>query len=346
MGEKVIRVLVVSGSRAIRGEVGKVLSGQEMDVLSVRSTQEARKSLSGEAFDVLIVDEELPEVAAGALMSKAREAKRAEGMGVLVLVGGGVPSRKKMLALEGGADDFLAKPVDEVELVARVKLLTRMKLLVESSGRESELYRVMEKGIGELRAPSRRVRKNVTVMFSDIRGFTSFSERMAPTKVFDILNMHLARQAETVYRHKGVVDKYSGDEVMAFFQGRYMARRAVHCAVDIVEGLKEMENEDRKESIRVGIGINTGTVVLGDIGTSRRMTYTAIGDNVNLAARLCGIAKYFKILISESTYERVKSDKSLEYVRLKPARVKGKESPVSIYEVKRKRRERLGASRQ
>ena len=78
MGGKVIRVLVVSGSRAIRGEVGKVLSGQEMDVLSVRSAQEARKSLSGEAFDVLIVDEELPEVAAGALMSKAREAKRAE----------------------------------------------------------------------------------------------------------------------------------------------------------------------------------------------------------------------------------------------------------------------------
>jgi len=329
----VIRVLVASAAREVRGQIKEALGKQEIEVLGASSAQEAREIISGGVFDLLIVDEGLPGEAAAELIRRTREDKRTEGMGVLVLVGGGVPSEKKMVALEGGADDFLAKPIDGAELVARVRGQAKLKLLAESAGGVREPYRMTERDIARLRAPGRRVRKNVTVMFSDIRGFTRFSERMAPTRVFDILNMHLARQAETVYRHKGVVDKYSGDEVMAFFQGPYMARRAVHCAVDIVEGLKEIEREERKDSIRVGIGINTGTVVLGDIGTSRRMTYTAIGDNVNLAARLCGIAKYFQILISESTYEKVKSDKTLEYVKLKPARVKGKESPVSVYEV-------------
>jgi len=334
----VIRVLVVSDSSEIRRRIEGVLSEEAAAARSACTAREAAKMV-GEEFDLLIVDEGLREGGVGELVRKARGVM-SEGSGVVVLMGGKVPSRKKLVALTSGADDFLAKPIDDVELLARLRMFAKMKALAERAGRGGEQTR----DIAGLRDPSRRVRKNVTVMFSDIRGFTSFSEKMAPTRVFDILNVHLARQAETVYRHKGVVDKYSGDEVMAFFQGRYMARRAVHCAVEIVEGLKEIESKDMKESIRVGIGINTGTVVLGDIGTSRRMTYTAIGDNVNLAARLCGIAKYFQILISESTYERVKGDKSLEYAKLRPARLKGKETPVSIYEVSRKESGRRGTS--
>jgi len=334
--EKVISVLVTSEAADVIDSVERLLGDHGFKVVSASSGKEARGLLREESFDLVIVDETMRDTHPAELTRKAGRDERTGEIPILVIVERETSVEWKKAALEAGADDFVTKPLDAVELVARARLLARMKFLSDTVAMVTSPERVMKRELAMLRTPTRRLRRKVTVLFSDIRGFTRFSERTPATRVFDVLNMHLARQAEIVYRHKGIVDKYSGDEVMAFFQGPYMARRAVQCALDIVEGLQEREGEGREDSIRVGVGINTGMVVLGDIGSPRRMTYTAIGDNVNLAARLCGIANYFQILISQSTYAGVKSDPSLEFAKLPPARVKGKQSPVTVYEVKRK----------
>ncbi len=335
--ENLTRVLVTSEASDVAESLKRLLGEEGFQVVCASTGMEAKEFFQGEKFDLLIVDEALPDMEPGELTREARRDERLGEIPILMIVERGTSTEGKRAVLEAGADDFLTKPLDAVEVVARTRLLARMRFLSESVARVLSPERVTKRELATLRTPTRRLRRNVTVMFSDIRGFTRFSEKTPPTRVFDVLNMHLARQAEIVYQHKGIVDKYSGDEVMAFFQGADMARRAVECGLDIVEGLQEMEVEGREDSIRVGVGINTGMVVLGDIGSQRRMTYTAIGDNVNLAARLCGIANYFQVLISQSTYDGVKSDGSLEFIELPPARVKGRQSPVTVYEVRRKK---------
>jgi adenylate cyclase len=183
-------------------------------------------------------------------------------------------------------------------------------------------------------------KRPVTVIFTDIRGFTAFSESHQPEEVVAMLNELLSEQVKVVFKYNGTLDKFVGDELMAFFgaPGEIHAQDhaivAVRTAIDIQIKLKELKEKwakENKEALYIGIGINTGDVVVGNMGSSERMDYTVIGDNVNLAARLCSAAGGAEILISESTYEQVKKEVKVE--KLEPISVKGKAKPVSIYRV-------------
>jgi adenylate cyclase len=183
-------------------------------------------------------------------------------------------------------------------------------------------------------------RKNLTVIFSDVRGFTKFSESHQPEEVVAMLNEILTSQVEVVFKYNGTLDKFVGDELMAFFGApgethiNDHAIIAVRVAVEIQAKLKMLQEkwvQENKEPLKIGIGINTGDAVVGNMGSSDRMDYTIIGDNVNLAARLCAAAGGDEILISEATYEQVKEQIKAE--RLEPIMVKGKSQPISIYKV-------------
>lgn len=183
-------------------------------------------------------------------------------------------------------------------------------------------------------------RKQISVIFSDVRGFTSFSEGHQPEEVVAMLNEILNSQVEILFKHNGTLDKFVGDEMMAFFGAPGEIHKndhalvAVRTAVEIQIKMKELQSawaDTRKESLAIGVGINTGDMVVGNMGSLERMDYTVIGDNVNLAARLCSAAGKNEILISEATYAQVK-----EYVAadiLEPITVKGKAKPVNIYRV-------------
>lgn len=183
--------------------------------------------------------------------------------------------------------------------------------------------------------------KRVTMFFSDIRSFTSISEKMTPEEVLSMLNSYLSLMTDIVLKHKGVIDKYVGDEIMAVYGAPIThgddALNAVKTAVEQLKVLKDFNDQRKAEGqveIRAGIGINTGDVISGNMGSEKRMDYTVIGDNVNLASRLCDTAgkKGLKhILIAESTYEEVKDQIIVNEVE--PIYVKGKEKPVKIYEV-------------
>ena len=181
-------------------------------------------------------------------------------------------------------------------------------------------------------------RREVTVLFCDVRGFTPMSERLSPEEVVLLLNDFYTLMIETTFKYDGTLDKFLGDAVMAIF-GAPIAHpdhslRAVRTALAMQEGIVELNarrQKEGKEPIAVGIGVSAGEAVAGTVGTVDRMEYTVIGDTVNLAARLESSAKRGQILISQPTYAAVCD--AVDVRPLGPIRVKGKEEEVDVYEV-------------
>lgn len=182
--------------------------------------------------------------------------------------------------------------------------------------------------------------KNLTILFSDIRGFTSVSEKMDAQSLVGLLNKYLTAMAKIVLENRGVVDKFIGDAIMAFWGAplplKNHAEEAVRTAIEMSRELKKRNEEWKKlnyPEIKIGIGLNTGEVVVGNIGSHERFDYTVIGDNVNLASRLEGLTKFYGvgIIISESTAGAVKDKFVLRQIDF--VAVKGKMQGVKIYEV-------------
>jgi adenylate cyclase len=181
--------------------------------------------------------------------------------------------------------------------------------------------------------------KNLAFIFTDIRGFTSICEGLAPDKVIETINHYLTAQTEIIYKHHGDVDKFVGDSIMAEFDGPNKEINACNASMDLIEMMRKDKEERVKNKLTtadIGIGINTGSVVYGSIGAKERMDFTSIGDTVNLASRLEGANKeYFtKLLISESVYKKIKENFICREIDL--LTVKGKTEHVRIYEILQK----------
>jgi len=193
-------------------------------------------------------------------------------------------------------------------------------------------------------------RKDVSVLFSDIRGFTTFSEKHKPEEVVSLLNEYLSAMTEVVFKWDGTLDKFIGDAIMAFWgaplEQENHAELAVRCAVDMIKRLRELQQKWQKEGkpiLDCGIGINSGEVLVGNIGAEgKKMDYTVIGDHVNLASRVEGLTRKYNahILITEFTFQKLQRAieegkfKDVEFVEIEKVLVKGKEKPVTVYEVK------------
>jgi class 3 adenylate cyclase len=177
-------------------------------------------------------------------------------------------------------------------------------------------------------------RKYVTALFSDARGFTSLSEKMRPEDVVRLMNVYLNLQAKVIHQFGGTIDKFVGDEVMAIFEGRGSEINAVRAAVEIqryCRALNVARQAAGEKMISIGIGLNNGEVVMGNMGSEDHMDYTVIGDNINVAARMCGIAQPGMVLISRSIAEAIGGEAVLK--DLHPVIVKGKDQPIGIAEV-------------
>lgn len=181
---------------------------------------------------------------------------------------------------------------------------------------------------------------NLTVMFSDVRGFTTISEKLDPRALSDLLNRYLTPMTELVFKNRGTLDKYMGDAIMSFFGAPIAyndhAKHGCRCALQSLEKLFELQKQFEAQglpAIDIGIGLNSGDVSVGNMGSETVRSYTVMGDAVNLASRLEGINKQYgtRIIISEFTYALVKDDfvcREVDWVR-----VKGKALPVKIFEL-------------
>ncbi|MFN4245768.1 MAG: adenylate/guanylate cyclase domain-containing protein [Brevinematia bacterium] len=180
--------------------------------------------------------------------------------------------------------------------------------------------------------------REITVFFSDIRGFTTLSEGLSPQELVSLINLYLSKMTDIIMDNRGTVDKYIGDAIMAFWGAPLddpdHPFRACKASLEMLEALKEINsNLPPNKQLDIGIGINTGVATIGNMGSTKKKNYTAMGDTVNLASRLEGVNKLFhtRIIISENTFQRIK-DKILAR-ELDLIRVKGKKLPVKIYEV-------------
>lgn len=179
----------------------------------------------------------------------------------------------------------------------------------------------------------------LTVLFSDIRGFTSLSESRTPDEVINLLNHYFEHQVATLFNHKATVDKFIGDAVMAFWGAPLTTdnpeENAISAALDMIDNLETFKREFSYKDFDIGIGIHTGRAVVGMVGTSKRYDYTAIGDSVNLASRIEGLTKgRARILVSETTMTAAKN--KFDFEACGEFQVKGRTEPVRVYEPRRK----------
>jgi adenylate cyclase len=185
-------------------------------------------------------------------------------------------------------------------------------------------------------------RREVTLLFSDIRGFTTLSETRSPEEVVELINRYFSLQVDVIWRHGGTLDKYIGDCIMAMWgaplDNAQHARNAVACALDMADALQGFKRELGAEHLEfdVGIGLHSGPAVVGLIGSEKRREYTAIGDTVNLASRIEGLTKDAKrrILVSKDTAELC--GEAFEFVSCGTFPVKGRAQPVELFEPRRK----------
>ncbi len=179
-------------------------------------------------------------------------------------------------------------------------------------------------------------KRDVTLLFSDIRGFTTLSEQLEPTEVVATLNAYFSAMIDVIHTYEGTLDKFLGDGIMCIFGAPIdqpdHALRAAQTALVMKEALtafNQQQAQTGKPLLQVGIGINSGDAVVGNVGSEKRMEYTAIGDNVNLAARLQAIAAGGQIIISQSTFNAL--GPQAHALTLPPTKIKGKIEPIPIY---------------
>ncbi len=183
-------------------------------------------------------------------------------------------------------------------------------------------------------------KRNITLFFSDIRGFTSISERLEPEELVHLLNEYLTEMTSIITKDQGLVDKYMGDGIMAFWGAPLdqidHAKMACSSSLEMMDKLRELQKKWKKEDIPsfdIGIGLNSGDAIVGNMGSNSRFDYTAMGDNVNIASRMEGLNKMYgtNIIISENTYKIVKD--KFESRKLDVVKVKGKKKPILIFEL-------------
>ena len=203
-----------------------------------------------------------------------------------------------------------------------------------------DIMKNVVKNIDDLKLGGKRA--VVTVLFSDIRGFTSMSEKMSAEEVSSILNEYFAQMEPIITKYNGVINKFIGDAIMAIFgepiQDENHPQNAVKCAYEMlnkVNYLKEKWILEGKPKFEIGVGINTGEVFIGNIGTETRMEYTVIGDTVNLASRIEGYNKVYKtnLLVSSSTYSYIAD--IADVIKIKEVQIRGKSKKMDIYEILR-----------
>ena len=232
--------------------------------------------------------------------------------------------------------DIKKEPIGTLLLLEDITAEKRLKGTMARYMTKEVAERLLESGDTVLGGQA----QEAAVLFSDIRSFTSISEKIGPQETVSLLNEYFTIMVDIIFNYQGILDKYIGDAIMAVFGAPLTtgedSDRAVKAAVDMLRALREFNIrrfQDGKEPIKIGIGISTDEILSGNIGSLKRMDYTVIGDGVNLASRLEGANKLYgtQVLISEATYARLQGKfKTREVDRI---RVKGKSKPVGILEV-------------
>lgn len=237
-----------------------------------------------------------------------------------------------------GEGDFSARVEDVKNRDEIGELAERFNQMIAHLGERLELMKFVSRGTASaIQSAGEGIhrggeRRRVAVIFTDIRGYTEFSERVEPEVVIEALNRYFEVQGAVVERHGGDIDKFIGDALVAVFEGDGMETNAVACAVEIVSKMAGLLEQYPEYNLDVGIGVASGEVVMGAMGAQDRMDFTVLGSTVNLSARLCSKAAPGQVLVDRATRDAA-GDAAVEFASLEPIRLKGYADPVPVFSV-------------
>ncbi len=335
------RLLVTDDNKVNRLLMTRSLELQGHHVECAENGRIAVELLRREPFDLMLLDMEMPEMNGFQVLEQLTADPKLRDLPVIITSSlEGVSNIARCIEL--GAEDYLHKPVNPVLLKARIdaslekkRLRDQLKELVRRFATSEVAQDLQQSGFA---LGGRRVQ--ASVMFCDIRGFTSLVESQPPEETIELLNTYYTLMFDAINSHGGVVNQMIGDGLMAIFGAPLPladhSAAAVQAALDMIEMIELLNVErvaSQRTALRIGIGIATGEVVAGYTGTHQRATYTCIGDTVNLAARLEEHTKLAKraILIDPATCHAI--DGRIEVEALGPAQFRGKSAPVEVHAV-------------
>ncbi|HAX80364.1 MAG TPA: guanylate cyclase [Cyanobacteria bacterium UBA11372] len=287
--------------------------------------------------DIILLDVMMPRMTGYEVCQKIREHYTPSQLPILMLTAKNQVS-DLVTGLSLGANDYLRKPISKNELIARIKTHLKLSNITQSYSRfvpYQFLEHLNKDSIIDVELGD-AVKKEMSVLFCDIRDFSSRSETMTPEDTFKFINAYLSRMEPAIIQNNGFIDKYIGDAIMALFSGS--ADDAVKAGIMMLQLLEEY-NQTRqrpgREPIRIGIGINTGYLMLGTVGGKNRMEGTVISDAVNLASRIEALTKTYRALLLISHHTFMELHHPLDYAMrlIDRVKVKGKSEMVSVFEV-------------
>jgi len=332
------KILVVDDEPVNIQVIANNLSLQNYAITQATNGLEAL-TLIEEGFkpDLILLDVMMPRMTGYEVCQKLREKYLHSELPILMLTAKNQVT-DLVDGLSSGANDYLSKPFSKQELLARIKTHLRLLKINNAYGRfvPHDFLRFLgHESIIDVKLGD-HVQKEMTVMFSDIRSFTTLSEEMSPQETFDFINGYLKQVSPIIRKHNGFIDKYIGDGIMALFP--QSSEDAVQCAIAMQKTVSAYNQELQKQGklpINIGIGLHTGTLMLGTIGEQERMESTVIADAVNLASRLEGLTKLYGagIIVSEKTLSRLSDFQNYGYRFLDRVKVKGKNIAAGVFEI-------------
>jgi adenylate cyclase len=320
--------------------LGKLLRHQGYDVVEASDGRAALSAVIAHEPDLICLDVMMPAMDGIEVCQRLRERSDLAGLPILLLTALNRPEDKAR-GLEAGANDFLSKPFDEIELAARLRSLLRTKTLHDRLAELLGRYVSKDVAAEALRDPFAvslgGARRHVTTLFADVRGFTAIAGEQPPEVTLELLNSYLAVASDAVESHGGTVADLLGDGVFAFFGAPVIhsddPARALRAAIGLQTAVMSLEIPSMPGlRLQTGIGITSGEVIAGNVGSERRMHYAVVGDAVNIAARLQAAAGPGQILVDEATYNAVGNDLAL-FQDLGSLRLSGKGDWVRAFNV-------------
>ncbi len=345
-----IKVLVAEDNPDGRELVNDIVRSMGYTPVLAQNGRIALDYINADPPDLIILDVNMPELDGFEVCAAVKSNPVTAKIPVIMLTAqADIDSRVQGLGL--GADDYLAKPFHPRELMARLKTRLRAKAETETlRAQREQVRRTFERFVAHeiveqlledpLRVELGGVETTVTVLFADLEGFTALAERASASRLLEVLNAYLDLLVRYIKSNGGTVDKFMGDGVMALYNTPLPqadhALRAVRTALQIRDALPEFHRRfEAPFRLRINAGIHTGPAVVGNIGTSELMDFTAIGDTVNLASRLQGLSKQNQVTVSAATYALICDDVIAQ--RVGPRSVRGRAEPVTTYLVERLR---------
>ncbi len=311
--------------------------------------------------DVILLDYMMPRMNGLEVLKHLREDEKYKTIPVILLTAKAT-QEDKVRGLDAGADDYVIKPFDSFELLARVRAMVRIKEMhdtldewnrsltekvkkqVEELQRVNRLKRylspqIAETILGENENLFKSHRREITVVFLDLRGFTAFSDSAEPEEVMEVLRGYHAAMGKLIFAFGGTLERFAGDGIMIFFNDPIPCadhtEKAVRMALDMQSKVEDLRTDWLKKGydLDLGIGLAAGYATLGNIGFEGRMDYGAIGNVTNLAARLCAEAKARQVLTNQRTLSKIET--LVDYEPLEELQLKGVSRPVAAFNIVR-----------